>query len=400
MDVSEAQTCVTVYGGDRPLILQAVTTILGYHEVARGIFSLLKSCLTFFEGVAPSHRHFQCISPLLYPGVLEHGTVIIPLEPVVLPSTFMTAQTNMGYGGTNTHIILQAKRRVAKFFAAKQLILSAKSLTSLRELVKTHLDILKCYNGRLDSFCSTPRQRFSSILAVSGHNPAQLVQGLLKFQDFGLAADRLLGVPYAGIRTLAKVSLACGGQTGCQSFLERVKLCWKLCAEIASMVNLWRFYGFGPMGNLSLGLLFGLTLTEVAFFHLAKTEPLLLCQLVSARSPPRLASLKSLDSLICRGVRYVAHWLHHPNVPSSKEVSPVCIFAAAVTSPDEFVLQVGRSTVLRGIFRSSYLCTISKTAPQQAIDCAAMISPKERSDGGARDRPTYQFDRKVTYVPQ
>ncbi|EAQ92786.1 hypothetical protein CHGG_01021 [Chaetomium globosum CBS 148.51] len=93
--------------GMPPLYVASVKTNLGHTEAASGLAGLIKMVLSLEHRQIPASLNFQRATPEVDMAALPI-TVPTTLEPWETPSGIRRASlNNFGYGGTNTHIILE-----------------------------------------------------------------------------------------------------------------------------------------------------------------------------------------------------------------------------------------------------------------------------------------------------
>lgn len=115
-DGIEARSIATVFGPqstgrNRPLHIGSVKTSLGHTEAASGIAALVKVVLAMEKGQIPLNVNFEKPNPKL--KLDEWGLkVVTELEswPAANGETRRASINNFGYGGTNSHVILEDAR--------------------------------------------------------------------------------------------------------------------------------------------------------------------------------------------------------------------------------------------------------------------------------------------------
>ncbi|KAJ5971622.1 uncharacterized protein N7479_001540 [Penicillium vulpinum] len=115
-DGIEARSIATMFGREntgrtRPLYVGSVKTSLGHTEAASGIAALVKVVLAMERGQIPANTNFEKPNPKL--KLDEWGLkVVTEMEswPAAEGETRRASINNFGYGGTNSHVIMEDAR--------------------------------------------------------------------------------------------------------------------------------------------------------------------------------------------------------------------------------------------------------------------------------------------------
>ncbi len=191
-DPIEINALQEVFGqGTEPLVVGSVKTNIGHTEAAAGIAGLIKVVLSMQHGEIPGNLHFHNPSPLID---WAKAPVKVPTEPTPWLPGRLAGVSSFGFGGTNSHIVLEeAPRREpatdGATLAPRLLAISAKSPEALRELAHR-------YARHLDSEPETPladlcftaytgRKHFSHRFAAVGESATELRLQLETFARSG-----------------------------------------------------------------------------------------------------------------------------------------------------------------------------------------------------------------------
>lgn len=111
-DTIEARAIATVFGeADRrrgePLLIGSVKTNIGHTEAVSGLASIIKTALAMERGVIPASINFDKPNPKI---PLEDWNLKLVRELMSWPpaSSRRASINNFGYGGTNSHIIMES----------------------------------------------------------------------------------------------------------------------------------------------------------------------------------------------------------------------------------------------------------------------------------------------------
>jgi acyl transferase domain-containing protein len=168
----------------------SVKTNIGYSESAAGMAGLIKVVLMLQNREIPAHVHFQNLNPRIS---LADTPLEIPTQcqPWLTDSQPLRAGVSaFGFGGTNSHAILEAAPADRVSCALKDrylhlFTLSAKSPAALREMVGTYLVYLKSHPDiSLGDLCFTVnagRSNFNYRLGAIASSIPQLIAKLTGF---------------------------------------------------------------------------------------------------------------------------------------------------------------------------------------------------------------------------
>ena len=207
-DPIEAKALGTVLAVDRPLgrpcALGSVKTNIGHLEAAAGVAGLIKATLALKQLEIPPSLHFHEPNPYIpFDEIpLRVQTTLGPWPTGSGPA--VAGVSSFGFGGTNAHVVLEeAPRSNAEMQNAEcgrenrqceirntksvhLLPLSARSPEALQSLARAYQDFLATPESTLSlhDICYTASVRRSHHdyrLAVTGHSPEQLTEGLEAF---------------------------------------------------------------------------------------------------------------------------------------------------------------------------------------------------------------------------
>jgi acyl transferase domain-containing protein len=189
---------------DQPCWIGSVKTNIGYLESASAMASLIKVVLSLKHQEIPAHLHLKNLNPRIS---LAGTPISIPTE--CQPWTVDTIAPRragisaFGFGGTNSHLILEEAPVFSTAVNASKhplhlLTLSAKSEKALRELATRYETYLQSHTqAALEDVCFTAnagRSHFSYRLAVVTQSTTQLREQLSAFvagrEAVGLASSQ------------------------------------------------------------------------------------------------------------------------------------------------------------------------------------------------------------------
>ncbi len=153
-DPIEMQTIDKVYGQGRtqenPLWVGSVKTNIGHTESAAGVAGLIKVILALYNKMLPPHLHLTELNPHLNVQSGLSDNIQIPRTLTVWKTNSrkrVAALSSFGFSGTNVHMIIEegtgAAQKTMPQLLALPFIISAKSCSSLINMVAQHLDFLK-----------------------------------------------------------------------------------------------------------------------------------------------------------------------------------------------------------------------------------------------------------------
>ncbi len=188
----------------RPCALGSVKTNLGHLEAAAGVAGLIKVALALNHLEIPPSLHFQEPNPHIPFDELplRVQTTLGPWPTESGPA--LAGVSSFGFGGTNAHVVLEEAPRsnsemqnaecgrenlqceIRNTKSAHLLPLSARSPEALQSLARAYQDFLATPESTLSlhDICYTASVRRSHHdyrLAVTGHSPEQLTEGLEAF---------------------------------------------------------------------------------------------------------------------------------------------------------------------------------------------------------------------------
>ncbi|MBW4510719.1 MAG: amino acid adenylation domain-containing protein [Scytonematopsis contorta HA4267-MV1] len=190
---------------NQPCWIGSVKTNIGHLESAAGIAGLIKVVLSLQNQEIPPHLHFQQLNPYIS---FAETPFAIPNQPVAwnaFTETRLAGISSFGFGGTNSHIILQEaplsqhvnisdnvvandKRRQWHLFS-----LSAKDDSALREYAQKYEDFLSSHPQLpLADICfsaNTGRSHFTHRLGIVAKSTTQLREKLQNFASVSGVQD-------------------------------------------------------------------------------------------------------------------------------------------------------------------------------------------------------------------
>ncbi|MBI1357394.1 MAG: SDR family NAD(P)-dependent oxidoreductase [Acidobacteria bacterium] len=192
---------------DELLLVGSLKTNIGHLESAAGVTSLLKAALVVRHGEIPAHLHLREGNPFIRWDELP---IRIPsaLTPWPNGRRRLAGVSSFGYSGTNAHAILEQPPEPAAVATdntpagrTELLALSARSEDSLRALAEGYRRLLSAPNAPLRDIAYTAavrRSHHERRLALVGASAEELVEGLTRYLDGGLAAGASGGVCVPG----------------------------------------------------------------------------------------------------------------------------------------------------------------------------------------------------------
>ncbi|CAK7270803.1 Type I Iterative PKS [Sporothrix epigloea] len=166
-DAKPDSTCT---GTAPKMLVGSVKTVIGHTEGAAGLAGLLKVMLAMKHSKVAPNLHFERLNPQVAPyctptaqGFLHIPTQLVDWPPVASGQPLRASVNSFGFGGTNAHAIVERYdpvihsphyyfHRIDRLVAASTgvkslpqipLVLSAKSVSSLRILAKKYLDLFQ-----------------------------------------------------------------------------------------------------------------------------------------------------------------------------------------------------------------------------------------------------------------
>ncbi|KAI1090949.1 hypothetical protein F5B19DRAFT_493920 [Rostrohypoxylon terebratum] len=154
------------------MLVGSIKTVIGHTEGIAGVASIIATSLALKNGIVPPNPHFRNLNPKVAPFFKN---LDIPTTPVAWPTTdggVKRASVNsFGFGGTNTHAILEEYVPIPKTNVEASpsvlftpLTFSAHSETALRNMLSWHLDYLR----------ANPKASFADIAYTLQHRRSTL----------------------------------------------------------------------------------------------------------------------------------------------------------------------------------------------------------------------------------
>ena len=138
-DPIEANALGAVLGagrpGGQPLLLGSVKSNLGHLEAAAGIVGLIKVVLALHHGTIPASLNYSAPNPLIAFDALRLSVVDSP-RPWPSEGTAVAGVSGFGFGGTNSHVVLEQAARASPTVATekpRRFLLGAPDSARLRE---------------------------------------------------------------------------------------------------------------------------------------------------------------------------------------------------------------------------------------------------------------------------
>jgi acyl transferase domain-containing protein/thioesterase domain-containing protein len=138
-DPIEANALGAVLGAGRPsarpLLLGSVKSNLGHLEAAAGIVGLIKVVLALHHGIIPASLNYSAPNPLIAFDALRLSVVDSP-RPWPNDGTAVAGVSGFGFGGTNSHVVLEQATRSSPTEAtekSRRFLLGAPDAARLQE---------------------------------------------------------------------------------------------------------------------------------------------------------------------------------------------------------------------------------------------------------------------------
>ncbi|KAI0882956.1 uncharacterized protein GGS22DRAFT_190934 [Annulohypoxylon maeteangense] len=157
--------------GDKMLV-GSIKTVIGHTEGTAGVASIIATSLALKNGIVPPNLHFHNLNPKVAPFF---NGLAIPTTPIAWPTengeVKRASVNSFGFGGTNTHAILEeyvpipkAGVEASSSLLFTPLTFSAHSETALRNMLSWHLDyFLDNPNAPLADVAYTLQHRRSTL---------------------------------------------------------------------------------------------------------------------------------------------------------------------------------------------------------------------------------------------
>jgi len=194
-DPMEMKALGKVLGKERPpgnyCAVGSVKTNIGHLEAAAGIAGLIKVALSLKYKQIPPSLHFQEPNPYIpfhkLPLRVQETLTSWPKSS----STALAGVSSFGFGGTNSHVVLEEAPRQPKAKSENLLArplhlltLSAKTEKALEDLVRSYQNHLASHQElKLSDICftaNTGRRHFHHRLGIIASDPQELAQKLAK----------------------------------------------------------------------------------------------------------------------------------------------------------------------------------------------------------------------------
>ncbi|MCC6488112.1 MAG: SDR family NAD(P)-dependent oxidoreductase [Candidatus Hydrogenedentes bacterium] len=213
-DPIEVESIKAVYGENRGAenrcAIASAKANVGHLEPAAGIVGLIKAVLALQHEEIPPHIHLKQVNPLIK---IEDTPFFIPAERTPWPRgphRRLAAVSAFGFGGTNSHVILEEAPTVRAAQASDSavrprhvLTLSARTGTALQAMAARYAEGLENCTSALADFCHTANTRRTSFehrlaLVTESCEPAEsrakLVAALRAYAENGTAPGAVPGV--------------------------------------------------------------------------------------------------------------------------------------------------------------------------------------------------------------
>lgn len=168
--------------------VSSVKSLIGHTETVSGVAGAIKVILMLQRGVIPSHGEFR--KGLNENIKLEGTRLVIPDQSAPWDGRRVAGVSSFGFGGTNSHIILEQAPTVESKSATSPerpchiATVSAKSSSALENLVTAYADRLETLDdGNLADFChatNADRSHFHHRFAAVAASRKQLIEQLRK----------------------------------------------------------------------------------------------------------------------------------------------------------------------------------------------------------------------------
>ncbi|KAI2472698.1 hypothetical protein F4781DRAFT_318834 [Annulohypoxylon bovei var. microspora] len=136
---------------ENKMLVGSIKTVIGHTEGTAGVASIIATSLALKNGIVPPNLHFRNLNPKVAPFFKN---LDIPTAPVAWPTengqVKRASVNSFGFGGTNTHAILEeyvpvpkARIETSSSLVFTPLTFSAHSETALRNMLSWHLGYLR-----------------------------------------------------------------------------------------------------------------------------------------------------------------------------------------------------------------------------------------------------------------
>ncbi|KAJ2972236.1 hypothetical protein NQ176_g7270 [Zarea fungicola] len=137
-------------GNAGKLLVGSIKTVIGHTEGTAGLASLIATAMALKHATIPPNLHFQTLNPKLVPFTKNLQIPLVPMKWPTGTSDVRRASVNsFGFGGTNSHCILESFERGAESQTASAdklfmpLVFSAASASALRSVLSQQLEYLQ-----------------------------------------------------------------------------------------------------------------------------------------------------------------------------------------------------------------------------------------------------------------
>ncbi|HEY1068459.1 MAG TPA: type I polyketide synthase, partial [Pirellulales bacterium] len=200
-DSIEIQALLESLGKDRTaeklLHVGSVKTNIGHLEAAAGIAGLLKALLILKHKTIPASLHVRQLNPLL---AIEGTPLRIPTETTPIPASdgpLCVGVSSFGFGGTNSHIVLEEPPVEPAKPAASQrdwhlLTLSGAKPGALRELARKHRE---CVDPSLNGHSPAPAPLAAASALTRTHSRYRAALPFRTLDDLRPQLEKLAAAP-------------------------------------------------------------------------------------------------------------------------------------------------------------------------------------------------------------
>lgn len=165
-DPTECAAIASVFGphrtNDHPLYIGAVKSNIGHLEGASGIAGFIKTLLVLERGVIPPNTNFERLNPRIN-AVGMHLAFPTTFEPFPGIGLRRASVNSFGFGGTNSHVVLDDVYHFLTLRGLKANHCTAPRPPSLEELFHTPLSVISSPNPEI----SPPRTSSTKLLVLS-----------------------------------------------------------------------------------------------------------------------------------------------------------------------------------------------------------------------------------------
>ncbi|KAF3038704.1 putative PKS-like protein biosynthetic cluster [Didymella heteroderae] len=191
-DLAEATALSQTFGRARktgdPMYVGSVKTNVGHTEPVSGLAGIIKTIYAMKNRVIPPNMNYETPSPKI---PLEQWNLAVPtsLTPWPKDKALRASINNFGYGGANSHVILEAAPASATVVESKEdtrsriFILSAKDQVALKGMIGNLATYVKAIPeneslGAIAYTLSERRSKYPWLAAVRASTSTELIEGL------------------------------------------------------------------------------------------------------------------------------------------------------------------------------------------------------------------------------